>query len=241
MKNPIKVVVADDDAFVRAGVKLYLEPVVEKIKIIGYAADGIQTIDAVKSLQPDILLLDLQMPRIVDPWNAIEQLINLYLNLKIIVLRAHEEIDYVSKALAAEARRYLTKSSLEQELWWAIQLVASDYSAIKYDLLAQTLSIKSLSNPVISQVKYPTKPRKRQVSLLVLANKSFIILFEKIRRYILNDESKQKINNMKQKINAYFIKVIQFKFTLKPIHIIILFCCSLSLTILVSAVMIALK
>lgn len=243
MENPIKIVVADDDAFVRAGVRLYLEPVVEKIKIIGYATDGAETINAVKSLQPNILLLDLQMPKMIDPWKAIEQFDRLQPNLKIIVLSAHEDIDYVSKALAAGARGYLTKSSLEQELRWSIQLVANGYSAIKYDLLAQTLSIKRLSTNVTpaSHVKQPIKQRKLPFLPLVWVNKLSATLFKKIQMYFVNKKTKQKLKNVWRQINKTFIGINRLKFTLRPIHIVILFCCSLSLTILISAVVIAFK
>ena len=243
MENPIKIVVADDDAFVRAGVRLYLEPVVEKIKIIGYATDGAETINAVKSLQPNILLLDLQMPKMIDPWKAIEQFDRLQPNLKIIVLSAHEDIDYVSKALAAGARGYLTKSSLEQELRWSIQLVANGYSAIKYELLAQTLSVKRLSAAVTptSYVKHSTKPQKLRFLSLAWVDKLLLTLLKRMQSHFFNKKNRQKLIKTKQQINETFINISQLKFTLRPVHIIIFFCCSLSLTILISAMIIALR
>ena len=241
MKNSIKVVVADDDAFVRAGVKLYLQPVVEKIEIIGYAVDGIQTIEAVESLQPDILLLDLQMPKVTDLCKVIKQLQYLQPNLKIIILSAHEDVEYVSKALTAGVRGYLTKSSLEQELWWAIQMVASGYSAVKYELLSQTLSTNNLSNPVTPQVKRPIKRQKQPFPPLILVNKLFANLSKKIQSHILNDENKQKLINIGQKANKIFVNISEFKFTLRPVHIVIFFCCSLSLTVLIGALIMALK
>ncbi len=118
---PIRIVLADDHVLVRQGLKSLLER--EGFRVVGEASDGQECLQHVKSLQPDIAVLDISMP-ILNGLNAARELTHSFPKIKTILLTQHDEDQYVSEALEAGVKGYVLKSQVASDLVQAIQQVS---------------------------------------------------------------------------------------------------------------------
>lgn len=156
----IKILLADDQFLLLEGIKAILEHEPE-IEIVGTAKDGQAAIAQVKKLRPDILLIDIEMPKM----NGITatKYIRKYLpDTKIIVLSSHNSQDYLAEAFLAGASGYLLKDSLIKDLKQAIYSFGLSYSETKAKLLTKAVKKNSQTNVVKYQEKiiYLKKYRK---------------------------------------------------------------------------------
>lgn len=119
--TPIRVMLVDDHAVVRAGVRRLLEQD-ERFTVIAEAETGERAYQIFGEHLPDITLLDLSMPGI-GGMETIKRIIARYPTAKILVLSMHENAAFASQALKAGAKGYLAKSGLADELSNAIQWV----------------------------------------------------------------------------------------------------------------------
>jgi two-component system response regulator DegU len=133
---PIKLLIADDHALLRQGIKnvLSLEP---DFDVIGEAADGDETIKQVAALGPDILLLDVNMPR-MNGLEVTKKLKTANLAVKVIILTMHDDESYVLEVIKSGAVGYLLKDIEPGMLVKAIRTVHGGQSFI-YPTLAQRL------------------------------------------------------------------------------------------------------
>jgi len=120
LKN--RVVLADDHKLFREALRNMLQRHAD-IEVVGEAADGVEAVELVRSLQPDVVVTDIRMPRL-NGIVAIGQLLAALPALKVIVLSANSARIFASEMLAAGARGYVTKSDAE-ELPHAIRAVVN--------------------------------------------------------------------------------------------------------------------
>jgi DNA-binding NarL/FixJ family response regulator len=121
MEHQIRVVIADEHRLIRDGIRMMLRD--EKgIEIVGEAANGLQAINAVDDLKPDVVLLDVSMPEI-DGIQAIVPIRQKSPNTKAIVLTGAIDDDVIFKSLKAGAKGYLSKNSSASDLSKAIRAV----------------------------------------------------------------------------------------------------------------------
>ena len=118
----ITIVLADDHKIVRQGIKSMLQTEAD-FNVIGEAADGLETVQMVKHLQPDILVCDLTMPGL-DGIEVTRQLANNSTKTRVVILSVNNNIGYVSAALEAGARSYVLKEDGVDQLEHAIREVA---------------------------------------------------------------------------------------------------------------------
>ena len=118
----IRVLIADDQAMVRAGLRLILESHPD-MEVVAEAADGEEAVAAAVRLSPDVVLMDVRMPRL-DGIEATRQIISELRSAKVLVLTTFDVDDYVFRALQAGASGFLLKESSPEQLISAIQLVA---------------------------------------------------------------------------------------------------------------------
>lgn len=118
-----KILIVDDHALMRNGLEAMLasEP---NYEVVGVAADGMTAIRAVKDLQPDIVLMDLTMPR-TSGMDAIVQIKRQHPDVKIVALTFHKEEKYIHATLEAGADGYVLKDDSRTELFNALASVAS--------------------------------------------------------------------------------------------------------------------
>ena len=121
MNEPIKVAIADDHVLFRAGVKSALS-VHKDIKMIAEADNGMQLLTVLKHVQPDVILLDIQMP-IMDGINTLPEIKKMYPEIKVIMLTMHNDHSMISKLMELGANSYLTKNSDSEIIYQAIKTV----------------------------------------------------------------------------------------------------------------------
>jgi two-component system response regulator NreC len=118
----IRVILADDHAVVRAGLKAVLGAS-PNIQVVGEAADGSEAVALAERLDPDVVIMDLSMDR-TDGATATRQIVDKKLRARVLILTMHAEEDYLILALEAGAVGYLMKNVADRELVDAVRTVA---------------------------------------------------------------------------------------------------------------------
>lgn len=124
----VRVVVADDHDLFREGLRQLLETI-PSVEIVGEAADGQEAIKLVAELHPDVVLMDINMPR-VDGLRATEYIVKHYPSTNVVVLTMYQDDEYAVHAIRAGAKSYLLKNSRSDEVIQAIHVAASGGSTI---------------------------------------------------------------------------------------------------------------
>src|ERR1017187_10256982 len=117
--HTIKEIIADDHALFRAGVKTALS-VKKDVELIAEADNGMQLLNLLRHLEPDVVLLDIQMP-IMDGIATLPEIRKLYPNIKVIILSMHNDHSMISKLMEIGANSYLTKNSDSETIYSAIK------------------------------------------------------------------------------------------------------------------------
>lgn len=120
----IKLLLADDHAVVRSGLRMLLDSNPE-LEVIGEAADGDEAIQAALALRPDVVLMDLNMPPGKDGLTATAELKKQLPELAVLILTMHDDDEYLFRAIHAGASGYVLKNAPHEELLAAIRSVAS--------------------------------------------------------------------------------------------------------------------
>lgn len=134
---PIRLLLVDDQALFREGLRILLEQR-DHLAIIGEAGDGEQALDAARFHRPDIILMDLRMPR-VNGVEATRRIMAEMPDTRIIVLTTFEDDEEVYAALSAGAVGYLLKASPSDRVVEAIELTARGQSFIEPSVTAKLL------------------------------------------------------------------------------------------------------
>lgn len=121
--NRLRILLVDDHALVREGLKRVLETQAD-LKLVGEAVDGADAVNLAAQLRPDLILLDLSMP-ILGGIDAIGRLLQTVAGVRIVALTVHESEGYVSEFLKAGGRGYLLKRATTDELLRAIRTVGA--------------------------------------------------------------------------------------------------------------------
>lgn len=121
MKNPYSVVIVEDHRILREGLRSLLSSNLD-FKIVGEAEDGLSAIRLIEEVKPDLVLMDLSMPK-MSGLDAIREIKKEYPDTKILVLTVHKAEEYVFASLTAGADGYLLKDAGRAELILAIESV----------------------------------------------------------------------------------------------------------------------
>jgi DNA-binding NarL/FixJ family response regulator len=119
--KPTRVLIADDHALVRAGIRALVEKL-ENIIVVGEAGKGSEAIELIRDLDPNLVLLDITMPDGTG-FDVLEHTTRHQPDIRVIVLTVHEAGEYAIRALREGAAGFLPKSAASTELEQAIQTV----------------------------------------------------------------------------------------------------------------------
>jgi DNA-binding NarL/FixJ family response regulator len=117
----VRVLLAEDHLLVRAGIRALLSAVAD-MEVVGEVTSGIEALEAVASLAPDVVLLDISMHG-MNGLEAARRIATDHPSTRVIMVSMHASEDYVARALRAGAQGYLTKASAAQELERALRAV----------------------------------------------------------------------------------------------------------------------
>ncbi len=161
----IRVVLADDQELVRAGFRLILETE-HDIEVVGEASDGDQAVEVTRRLRPDVVLMDVQMPR-TDGLEATGRVVgDADVGSRVIILTTFERDDYVFEALRAGASGFLLKNAPPEELVHAVRIVAA----------GDALLAPSITRRVIEEYSRRPVPRKDDTDLERLTEREVEVL-----------------------------------------------------------------
>lgn len=165
MKN-ITVLLADDHHIVRNGIRALIEGL-EGIEVVGEASDGLEALEKVKALSPDVLLVDISMPHLNGIKTA-EAVARQYKHTKSLVLSMHDDEDYVLQSLEAGALGYLLKDTTKDEMHKAIRAVARGEKYFSNPVSA------IIANAYLQRIKSSVAPEKPKVIKLSMKEKGIL-------------------------------------------------------------------
>ncbi|MEI8156503.1 MAG: response regulator transcription factor [Burkholderiales bacterium] len=117
----VRVLLADDHTLVRAGLRKLLESI-PGMEVVGEAGDGLQLLEMVEKLQPQVVLMDIAMPGL-NGLEATGRLVKAWPSIRVLILSMHQNAEYVRQALRQGAVAYLLKDAAPLELEWALSAV----------------------------------------------------------------------------------------------------------------------
>jgi len=141
----IRVMITDDHLIIREGLRLILETA-DDLEVVGEAVDGAECLRLVPELKPDVILMDLQMPR-MDGITAIEHLLKEHPQIAIVILTTYNEDDLMIRGLQSGARGYLLKDCSRENLLDTIHAAAKGETLLKPEILARVLAPQTAPKP----------------------------------------------------------------------------------------------
>ena len=161
----VRVVIVDDDALVRAALRLILESN-SGVTVLGEGSDGRSGYDAARSLRPDVVLMDLHMPGTDGVW-ATAQIAADCPDTKVLVLTAFDTDAMVAAALRAGATGFLLKDSAPEIIFRAVHAAADGQRAFSGSVLDRLVEAAVEATPQRRAFPETVTDRERQVALLV--------------------------------------------------------------------------
>jgi NarL family two-component system response regulator LiaR len=169
MTTPIRVLIADDHAIVRKGIRALLS-VKPDIEVVGEASDGAETVAQAQALRPDVILMDLVMPE-KDGIEATRQIVEQQPGVRILVLTSFAADDKVFPAIKAGALGYLLKDSGPDDLVQAIHQVYRGEPALEPSIARKVL-LELSQPPKEPLTPEPLTGRELEVLRLVAQGRS---------------------------------------------------------------------
>jgi DNA-binding NarL/FixJ family response regulator len=198
----IRILLAEDHSMVRAGLRALLERA-NDIHVTGEASNGQEAIEKTLELKPDVLVMDIMMPRL-NGIQAAEQIRSMKLPVKIILLSMYSEESLVHQALQSGVKGYVLKTSAGEELLQGIRAVAQGETFLS--AMISTIVTESALRPKIPQSSNPLdllSPREKEILQLIAEEHtsgeigSLLFISEKtVEKHRANMMEKLRVRNL---------------------------------------------
>lgn len=168
----IRVLVADDHAIIREGLRVMLDNQLD-MEVVATATNGREAIQFVNEHGPDVAVIDISMPEL-NGIEAIQQMLTRYPHIKVIMLSIHETKPYVYRALKAGARGYLIKETAGMEVVDAVRAVyrGERYLSQRIAELLTNASFRNLETSIEVSLLESLSSREREILQLVAEGKT---------------------------------------------------------------------
>lgn len=202
MARPIRVLLADDQRVVREGLAMLLD-LLPGVEVVGTAADEEQAVDLAVRLRPDVVLMDLRMPR-CDGIEATRRLRDRIDDVRVIALTTYADDRSVLDALRAGARGYLTKDAGAAEIHQALRQVADGRAAIDPAVQHHLVDTVATTSPPLDRPppRLPDRLTPREAEVLSLVAEGLSNAEIAVRLVISEATVKSHLNHLLAKIGA---------------------------------------
>nr|WP_199303379.1 response regulator transcription factor [Oscillatoria sp. FACHB-1406] len=186
----------DDQSIVREGLSSLLEAQPD-LEVLGEAENGKVALELARSLQPDVVLMDVRMP-VMDGVAATKLIVEQVPEIKVLVLTTFDDDDYVTRAMANGAKGYLLKDTPSEVLAQAIRLVFQGYTQLGPGLLEKVMAGDSRPTSAPPELAQLT-PREQEVLQLIGKGYSNREIAEAL--YISERTVKNHVNSLLRRLN----------------------------------------
>jgi DNA-binding NarL/FixJ family response regulator len=199
--DSIRVLIADDQRVVRDGLTM-LVGLIDGVEVIGTASDGVEALARAKAELPDVVLMDLRMPR-MEGAQATREIVAAAPDTRVLVLTTYADDESLFPALQAGARGYLTKDASAEEIEQAIRAVAAGRTHL--DPVVQQRLLEAVQSPTGTPAEQDQQPdeltaREAEVLKLIASGLSNAEIAESL--VVSNATVKTHINRIFAKIGA---------------------------------------
>ena len=191
----IRILLVDDQKMIREALKMSLEPETD-FQIIGTADNGISALEQVEKLQPDIVLMNIEMPGL-DGTSATQFITNKFDHTKVLILSSEDSDEYIAKSLSVGAKGYILKNTDFHELADTIRSVHRGYTQIGPGLMEKLL-VKTDSGAILSKLG---GFKSSQNKSLLDREKVFVAKTKRAITNLRNTSRSQKNEQQKLKFN----------------------------------------
>lgn len=200
----IRVLIADDHTLFRDGLRALLASIPD-IEVVGEAASGKEVIRLAAELQPDVILMDIQMPDL-NGIEATRQILRTNPHMGIIVLTMFQDDDSVFAVMRAGARGYVLKGADQAVLLRAVRAVANGESLFSPEIAARLMQFFANLQPAARQELFPElTEREREILSLIAEGQTnaeiaekLVISMKTVRNYVSNIFSKLQVADRAQ-------------------------------------------
>jgi len=204
--NALRILIADDHPLFRKGMRTLLAGMPD-IEVVGQAATGLEAADLAVALQPDLVLMDLQMPA-GSGLQAIRQIARTSPHIRILVVTLLEDDDSVFAAVQAGARGYVLKDTGEEELLRAIRAVGDGEAIFSPAIATRLMDYFSTSRAVIPAEVFPELTgREREILSRIARGETnaqiaerLTISLKTVRNHVTNIYSKLQVADRAQAV-----------------------------------------
>ncbi len=190
----IKVLIADDDAIIREGLKMILETQ-EDMEFVGAACDGRQAAQLCRDLRPDVAMLDIRMP-VMDGIEAAQEILAGKLSTPLL-LTTFDEPELILRALKAGVNGYILKNSPAERILSAVRVIYTGGSVFQADILEFMRSRINTGQSGSSVFEMMLSPRELEIVKLVADGLSNKEICEKL--YLTNGTVRNHISTILEK------------------------------------------
>lgn len=204
--DPLHVLIADDHPLFRKGMRTLLTATAD-IEVIGEATTGQEAIELAAAFQPDVILMDLQMPAI-NGIEATRQIVHMSPHIRVLVVTLFEDDASIFTALRAGARGYVLKDAKEEEMLRAIRAVGNGEAIFSPAIATRLIDFFATPHPAALKEVFPTLTEREREILQLLARgstnhdiaKQLALSVKTVNNYVSNIFSKLQVTDRAQAI-----------------------------------------
>jgi len=194
MSGPLRVLIADDHEVVREGLRMILEAE-DGFAVVGEAADGVQAVEQALRLEPDVVLMDLRMPR-MDGLEAIQRIRAGKPQIAIVILTTYNEDDLMVRGLQAGALGFLLKDTSRQALFDSLRAAAR----------GEALLLPEVVERLVAGTRAPAPPGRRTSRSAALTSRERAVL-ERVARGQRNKEIAAGLDITERTVKAHLASI----------------------------------